>query len=69
MKVKANEELFNKFEPLSFRLRDLRAIIQNDMEISWLEIKDWVCMIDKIKEEIDNLKLEVLIAILVGGQK
>ena len=58
MKVKANKELFGRIKGISYIVRDLGAIVQNDMEISKEDFTEFSklitqCLLDIIKWQVD----------------
>jgi hypothetical protein len=54
-KVKSNNELFNAWGKLMCNLRDMKAIVQNDLEIDENVLRDYVRFFKQHREE--ELKL------------
>lgn len=55
MKIKSNEELFNEWQRLSLRLLHVRSIVQNDIESSPEEVKEWMDGARELKEDLTTL--------------
>lgn len=60
MKIKADEELFNRFKYLGHKLSNLSCIVQNDMDVMSYEIGDFIHNTNEIVLEINTLKQLVL---------
>ncbi len=54
MKIKANEELFNSW--INFSSRDLAGIVQNDMEITEEQLREWDDRFEKRLFEFTRLR-------------
>jgi len=52
IKLKADEKLFNKINILGDKIKDLGAIVQNDMQISKGE---WIDFVDRYEHLINSL--------------
>jgi len=57
--IKWNEELFNKFIDLSFKIKNAAGIVQNDMEINEDTKKDIDADIEYFKQTMTVIKLEL----------
>lgn len=55
MKIKSNEELFNEWQRLSLRLLHVRSIVQNDIESSPEEVREWMDGARELKEDLAAL--------------
>ena len=52
MKVKGDKKLFREAEEIANNFEPLRAIVQNDAEITEEELNDFIANIDEITEDI-----------------
>ena len=67
--IKSDEQLFNKFRDLSYKLRSLGGIVQNDMEIEEDEVirimgKQW----DELVKEMADHRMAVVDHIMRTNQ-
>ena len=57
--IKANEELFDRFTKLSYKIKNVSGIVQNDMEISEKDKRNFKHNMSDIKFDLDTLEKEV----------
>ena len=60
MKVKASEELFHAWKTTGAIIAQSAAIVQNDMDITDIDIKTWLIRLDTTKKEIEDLTLKTI---------
>lgn len=60
IKIESSEKLFNEWKVLSYRLRDLGYIVQNDMELEKKIVLEWNNEVKKLIEDITNVKHKIL---------
>jgi len=65
--VKANEELFNAWKSLAYRLEQNNAIVQNDQPISDEELLVWAQNLSRTLKEIELLKAKTQQYILLSS--
>ena len=53
--IKSNEELFNRWKEATYVLRNLSSIVQNDIEITEQEWKEWLTNLELAKSALDTL--------------
>lgn len=58
--IKANEQLFNRFDELSITIKLMSVIVQNDQNLPIDEIVSWNKKMTSLSEDILNLKDEVM---------
>jgi hypothetical protein len=58
MKVKADEDLFYRWKALNVQIDGIASIVQNDMEITEEEWKDWCNNTTKLIRNIRQLRFE-----------
>lgn len=64
IKVTANEDLFNKIELISNMVKNLKGIVQNDMEIDIQDVFIWNNQVSDVQTAIKNVADDVLTHIL-----
>jgi len=60
LKIKASEELFNKYKKLQFDLDFLAGIVQNDMILDDSEYDEWYRSFDKFIDKLDELRMSTI---------
>ncbi len=61
IKIKSNEELFNKWNELGMKIQLLRGIVQNDMEITEEMLNEqFLDIYDKNMKSLQSLRTETL---------
>lgn len=67
MKIKANEDLFDRWNSLGSRIQSQRGIVQNDMELGDGEFQEWLGLQETLLQDFKKLALET--ACYVTGVK
>lgn len=64
IKVNANEELFKKFRsllvPLAPQIGTMAAIVQNDIEVTPLDLREWSQSVDSFIAKLEEVKQSTL---------
>jgi hypothetical protein len=60
MKVKGNQKLFDAWMTLCIQLTQESCIVQNDMEISEEDVKEWNNNVDFLLRTLSNLQEQIL---------
>lgn len=67
LKVKADKELFDEWNMLVERVRNMNYIVQNDMEMSREELVHWVNGVNETVNDWLNLVERVMVQIREGN--
>lgn len=60
LKIKANEELFNKWGRACDILNTNKAIVQNDMDISKKNVNNWWKLVDENVKDLLTVRKEII---------
>jgi len=64
IKIKANKELFDRWQRLGWSIHSQAGIVQNDMEIDSKEIVEFKNRVVKLVDQLHKLKADTLVYII-----
>jgi hypothetical protein len=69
MKIKASEELFNHWKELGNKISMLGNVVQNDMDVSSLQMIEWATLVMKLEFEYNKLRNDTINYIAGEGER